>query len=219
METLSDNAVQILEDRYLLKDSIGNLIETPEQLFKRVAKAVASFEEANKERWEQHFYSLLSDFLFLPNSPTLMNAGCSKGQLSACFVLPVEDGLESIFTTLKNTALIHQSGGGTGFNFSKLRPKGDIVSSTSGTSSGSTRRFSPGRSASTPGRSSRPTTSATRPTWPRPASSTSRPPARPSGASTASARPSAPRSRRRGDTSPSSGWSSRRSPSPTRTTT
>lgn len=136
METLSDNAVQILEDRYLLKDSIGNLIESPEQLFKRVAKAVANCEGADKERWEQNFYSLLSDFLFLPNSPTLMNAGCKNGQLSACFVLPVEDSLESIFTTLKNTALIHQSGGGTGFNFSKLRPKGDMVSSTSGTSSG-----------------------------------------------------------------------------------
>ena len=136
MDTLSDNALQILEDRYLLKDSVGNLIETPQHLFKRVAKVIASCEKADKVHWEQHFYSLLSKFLFLPNSPTLMNAGCENGQLSACFVLPVEDSLERIFTTLKNTALIHQSGGGTGFNFSKLRPKGDMVSTTNGMSSG-----------------------------------------------------------------------------------
>jgi len=136
METLSDNALQILEDRYLLKDFNGKLIETPEQLFKRVAKTVASCEEVDNEKWEKQFYGLLSNFLFLPNSPTLMNAGCTNGQLSACFVLPVEDSLDSIFTTLKNTALIHQSGGGTGFNFSKLRPKGDMVTSTSGQSSG-----------------------------------------------------------------------------------
>ena len=136
METLSDNALQILEDRYLLKDSVGNLSESPNQLFRRVAKAVSSCEKIDNEHWEECFYDLLSSFHFLPNSPTLMNAGCTHGQLSACFVLPVEDSLHSIFTTLKNTALIHQSGGGTGFNFSKLRPNGDRVTSTSGKSTG-----------------------------------------------------------------------------------
>ena len=136
METLSDNALQILENRYLLRDANGSLIETPNQLFRRVAKAVAGCEEFDQEQWEDRFYDLLIHLLFLPNSPTMMNAGCAKGQLSACFVLPIEDNLNSIFSTLKNSALIHQSGGGTGFNFSKLRPKGDRVSSTIGTSSG-----------------------------------------------------------------------------------
>lgn len=135
METLSDNAIQILEDRYLLNDKYGTLIETPEQLFVRVAKYVASCEDDLKI-WETKFHGLMSTLKFLPNSPTLMNAGCKKGQLSACFVLPVQDSIESIFYTLKNTALIHQSGGGTGFNFSKLRPKNDLVSTLRGTSSG-----------------------------------------------------------------------------------
>ncbi|MFI0431101.1 adenosylcobalamin-dependent ribonucleoside-diphosphate reductase [Mariniflexile sp. HMF6888] len=136
MEILTKNAIQILEDRYLLKDSKGALIENPEQLFRRVAKFVASCEKERVVDWENMFYDLMSQLKFLPNSPTLMNAGCKNGQLSACFVLPIEDSLESIFTTLKHAALIHQSGGGTGFNFSKLRPKNDLVSSTSGTSSG-----------------------------------------------------------------------------------
>ncbi|HZH69366.1 MAG TPA: adenosylcobalamin-dependent ribonucleoside-diphosphate reductase [Flavobacteriaceae bacterium] len=136
METLTDNAIQILEDRYLLKNSKGNLIENPEQLFRRVAKFVASCEKQDSIGWQNKFFNMMSDLKFLPNSPTLMNAGCKDGQLSACFVLPIEDSLDSIFTTLKNAALIHQSGGGTGFNFSKLRPKDDIVSSNSGTSSG-----------------------------------------------------------------------------------
>lgn len=136
MSTLTENAIQILEDRYFLKDKHGHIVEDTIGLFKRVAKSVSLCENEKSEFYEKQFYELLSGLYFLPNSPTLMNAGCKDGQLSACFVLPVEDSLESIFTTLKNTALIHQSGGGTGFNFSKLRPKDDMVSSTSGTSSG-----------------------------------------------------------------------------------
>ncbi len=134
--SLSKNALQILKERYLLKDRDGNVIETPQQLFRRVATFVASCEEEQKTVFENRFYKMLSNLLFLPNSPTLMNASCKKGQLSACFALPVEDSLEDIFNTLKQAALIHQSGGGTGFNFSKLRPKNDFVSTTSGTSSG-----------------------------------------------------------------------------------
>lgn len=136
MSTLTENAIQILEDRYFLKDKHGHIVEDSIELFKRVAKSVSLCENEKSEFYEKQFYELLSGLYFLPNSPTLMNAGCKDGQLSACFVLPVEDSLESIFTTLKNNALIHQSGGGTGFNFSKLRPKDDMVSSTSGTSSG-----------------------------------------------------------------------------------
>ena len=136
MLTLSNNARQILNDRYLLKDNKGHIIETPQQLFKRVATFAAGCEKRHKDFFEMQFYKMLSGLYFLPNSPTLMNAGCKKGQLSACFVLPVEDSLKGIFNTLKYAALIHQSGGGTGFNFSKLRPKDDIVSSASGTSSG-----------------------------------------------------------------------------------
>lgn len=134
MVVLTHNANQILRERYLLKNKEGKL-ETPEELLERVAKFVSSCEEKSTFYTTQ-FYNLLSDLKFLPNSPTLMNAGCKDGQLSACFVLPIEDSLESIFTTLKNAALVHQSGGGTGFNFSNLRPKGDMVSSTCGTSSG-----------------------------------------------------------------------------------
>ena len=137
MDTLSDNAIQILEERYLLKDKKGTLIETPEKLFARVANYVASCETSNMKNWEAKFYSLMSNLEFLPNSPTLMNAGCKNGQLSACFVLPVQDSIKSIFISLKNAALIHQSGGGTGFNFSNLRPKNDLVSNSRGTSSGS----------------------------------------------------------------------------------
>ncbi len=136
MKPLTNNAVQILQDRYLLRDKYGNVIETPDQMFRRVAKFVATAESKDLKIWETRFYELMTRLHFLPNSPTLMNAGVEEGQLSACFVLPIEDSLEAIFTTLKNTALIHQSGGGTGFNFSKLRPKGDWVSSSGGTSSG-----------------------------------------------------------------------------------
>ena len=134
---LSVNAVKVLEKRYLLKDDKGNIIETPSQLFRRVAKAIASVEESkNREKWEQIFYSLLASLKFLPNSPTLMNAGTKLGQLSACFVLPVEDSIDGIFTALKYMAIIHKSGGGTGFNFSKLRPEGDVVATTKGIASG-----------------------------------------------------------------------------------
>lgn len=133
---LNDNAIQILQDRYLLRDEKGKTIETIEEQFQRVAKFIASAERKEKKLWQKRFYKIMSTLTFLPNSPTLMNAGLSKGQLSACFVLPIYDSLNSIFTTLKNSALIHQSGGGTGFNFSKLRPKNDKVTSTGGTSSG-----------------------------------------------------------------------------------
>lgn len=133
---LSENAKQLLNARYLLKNTEGKIVESPEELFWRVAKYVASVEKEDRKKWENKFYALLANLHFLPNSPTLMNAGLLNGQLSACFVLPVEDSLNSIFTTLKNTAMIHQSGGGTGYNFSQLRPHGDMVSSSGGISSG-----------------------------------------------------------------------------------
>jgi len=138
---LSVNAIKVLEERYLLKDIAGKIIETPTEMFRRVAKAVASADLKYKSKrkvkqLEEEFFNALKNLEFLPNSPTLMNAGTNLGQLSACFVLPVEDSLESIFTTLKNMAIIQQSGGGTGFSFSRLRPKGDIVKSTKGVASG-----------------------------------------------------------------------------------
>jgi ribonucleoside-diphosphate reductase alpha chain len=136
MKRISSNALQILQDRYLLKDCSGHIIETPDELFKRVAKHIASAEKKDHEYWQKEYYDLMKSLSFLPNSPTLMNAGLPDAQLSACFVLPIEDSLEHIFSTLKNAALIHQSGGGTGYNFSKLRPEGDRVSSLGGTSSG-----------------------------------------------------------------------------------
>ncbi|HBQ21779.1 MAG TPA: adenosylcobalamin-dependent ribonucleoside-diphosphate reductase [Deltaproteobacteria bacterium] len=129
--TLTENARIVLEKRYLKKNEKGEVIETPEQLFERVARAIADNHEI-----EEKFYHMLSQLEFLPNSPTLMNAGTELGQLSACFVLPIEDSMESIFDTLKNTALIQKSGGGTGFNFSKLRPKHSPIQSTQGVSSG-----------------------------------------------------------------------------------
>lgn len=130
------NAQQLLNARYLLKDTKGKVVETPNQLFGRVANFIASAESFEQEVWANRFYQIMSDLLFLPNSPTLMNAGLPNGQLSACFVLPVEDSLGSIFTTLKDMALIHQSGGGTGYNFSKLRPHGDLIKASGGVSSG-----------------------------------------------------------------------------------
>lgn len=138
---LTHNAVRVLESRYLHKDAEGNLIEAPDGLFRRVARHIAKAElkfgeAATAEKWEEIFYQLMTQLKFLPNSPTLMNAGLELNQLSACFVLPVEDSIDSIFTTLKNMALIQQSGGGTGFNFSKLRAKGSYISTTSGISSG-----------------------------------------------------------------------------------
>ncbi|MEW6214447.1 MAG: adenosylcobalamin-dependent ribonucleoside-diphosphate reductase [Nitrospirota bacterium] len=136
---LTENALKVLMHRYLLKDEEGRVKETPEGMFERVAKTIASAEGlygGSPEEWEEKFYALMTDLKFLPNSPTLMNAGKDMGQLAACFVLPVDDSMNSIFDTLKNAALILQSGGGTGFSFSRLRPKADIVRSTGGIASG-----------------------------------------------------------------------------------
>lgn len=137
---LSENALRVLVARYLLRDAKGRIVETPARLFRRVASAVAQadvrYRKGYVKQTEDSFYDMMASLDFLPNSPTLMNAGTALGQLSACFVLPVGDSLDEIFTTLKDTALIHQSGGGTGFNFSNLRPRGDIVGSTKGVASG-----------------------------------------------------------------------------------
>ncbi|GBD98686.1 ribonucleoside-diphosphate reductase NrdZ [bacterium BMS3Abin07] len=139
MLKFTPNALKILKARYLLKDDDGRVIETPAEMFRRVSRTVAEAERLYDENvlfWEDKFYELLSSLRFLPNSPTLMNAGKEIGQLAACFVLPVEDSMKGIFDTLKNAALILQSGGGTGFSFSRLRPKEDVVHSTGGLSSG-----------------------------------------------------------------------------------
>lgn len=133
---LSKNALQLLESRYLRRNRTGKLMETPDAMFKRVARHIASREARHKDKWAEHFYDAMSQLLFLPNSPTLMHAGLPHGQLSACFVLPVEDNLKSIFTTMAHMAMIHQQGGGTGFNFSGLRPMGEIVSSSGRQASG-----------------------------------------------------------------------------------
>lgn len=136
---LSENALKVLETRYLLRDEQGNIKETPEEMFHRVANAVASAEllyGGDAVDWGAKYYEAMSDLLFLPNTPTLINAGKYLGQLAACFVLPVDDSMTSIFDSLKNAALILQSGGGTGFSFSHLRPRSDVVKSTGGIASG-----------------------------------------------------------------------------------
>jgi len=136
------NSIQVLEKRYLLKDENGKITETPSELFHRVARHLASNEsrygadESMVRYYESAFFEVMTRFEFLPNSPTLMNAGTEIGQLAACFVLPVKDDIEQIFESVKHQAIIHKTGGGTGFCFSYLRPKGDYVKSTAGVASG-----------------------------------------------------------------------------------
>ena len=139
---LTDNARVVLQRRYLSKDREGKVLEDPDGMFRRVAHNLSQSEltygatETQRAAAEDRFYEVMRRLEFLPNSPTLMNAGRELQQLSACFVLPVEDSLDSIFTKVKETALIHKSGGGTGFAFSRLRPEGDVVGSTGGVASG-----------------------------------------------------------------------------------
>jgi len=139
---LSENAITVLEKRYLLKDDKGKVTEKPIEMFRRVASAIISAEKKYKLpkeemiNWEKQFLEIMVNLEFLPNSPTFTGAGTDLGQLSACFVLPVDDSMEGIFDAIKYTAMIHKSGGGTGFSFSRLRAKGDPVKSTQGLASG-----------------------------------------------------------------------------------
>lgn len=133
MSNLSNNALSVLKARYLLRDETGTLVETPEAMFSRVASCISNIDNGLNHN---NYLDILQNLEFLPNSPTLSNAGCRTGQLSACYVLGIEDNIDSIFDTMKLAAKVHKSGGGTGFSFSNLRPRNDMVKSTRGVSSG-----------------------------------------------------------------------------------